>query len=242
MGLVLEHLERASRDLVFLEEDIEARIGVAEVSGHPVRNEFNRLTKRCIARVKRGDQSLVPEIRARLPLLPQEFEKERLFTRVQRAEFVETAQAEGVEALYFAAYYPHLFRGTVAIPAEELTPEALGVSHQAYVTGLADVVGELDKALLDWRALRKPPLEEELFILDRFLEIVADIVTLLSRIGVPDKYLTVTSREGDYRDTFSGRLIGAKRKIVDRRGELRYLQFGQRLERRLLPLPSEAST
>ena len=108
-----------------------------------------------------------------------------------------------------------------------------------------DVPGELANSVLDWRVRREPKVEEEMFVLDRFLDIVADIVTLLSRIGVPEKYITAMrredreGREGGYRDTFYGRLINAKQQIVRHRLELRQMQFGQRLERRFLPAPSE---
>jgi predicted translin family RNA/ssDNA-binding protein len=129
----------------------------------------------------------------------------------------------------------------VDLPAEKLSLEALGVSDQAYVNGLADLPSELAKAVLDWRALRAPTMEEEIFILERFLNIARDIVTFLASIeGVPEKYLATSSREGDYRGTFYGKLVGAKRLLVEHRAAFEQLRLLQRLEKRLNP-PVEAS-
>jgi len=233
MGLVLDHLRRAGSNLAFLQEGVEATIGQVEIKGHPLRNEAIRLTKRCIAQVKRGDRSLVPLVRTRIPEILVQLREEKIWPSWQADEFVETTNAEFVECLYFDAYYSHFFAGTIDVLWEKLTPAALGVSDQAFYNGLADLVGELAKAVLDWLAQKKPSLEEEIFLLERFLAIAQDIVTFLSQVeGVPEKYLALTGRD-EYSSSFYNRLIGAKRYVVDCRRDLQRLKQGQRIERLL---------
>jgi len=194
-----------------------------------LRKTATRSSKAGIRAVKRQNASAVEHEKARIQDSAQKILALGLIPTWRRAEFVDQIGAELVELAGFELFYPHVFFGGEVVPAAHFSPAKLEVSLQAWYHGLADLPGELGKAVTRFRRGRLS-LEEKVSLRERLLTVVQEIISYLAD-ATDESVLEITGHEKDFRRRFEGKIarIGGlinrlNEEMVDLQGQLGFIE------------------
>ena len=205
MGMVLKVLERAGPR----PEDFEKGAVHELEEAYRLRKTAVRASKAGIRAAKKRDARGVSHEKAKIQQCMQKVQALDLVPAWRRAEFIDQVAAELVELVCFEWLYPYVFFGDEIGSPEFLSAKRLEVSPQAWYHGIADVPGELGKAVTRYRRGRLP-LKEKVVLRERLLVVIQDIISYLTD-ATDESVLEITGHEKDFRRRFEGKVarIGA---------------------------------
>jgi len=218
-------------------EEFEEKAVSQLQKAHRLRKTGIRAAKEGIRAVKqRKPPSLVDHCKARIQQCIEEIQALSLPPRYLRSEFADQTAAELMELVCFECAYPAVFLGGSFGSKDFLSAERLGISPQARYHGIADVPGELAKAVTGFRRGRLP-LKEKVVLRERLLGVLQDIISYLAD-ATDESVLEITGHEKDFRRRFEGKVasIGTlinrlNEELVELQGQIHFVEEVRRAAR-----------
>jgi predicted translin family RNA/ssDNA-binding protein len=172
--------------------------------GHGLRNDLTRLSKVGIAALKRSDAAKLEEClesfgKAMNELALLNLPEDHLWT------FKAEAGQEVAEFYVVYAAYGYVMRGEDLRPIK--TPKELGVTPQAYLSGLSDSVSELSKMRMSVFLGSGFSIDDRISSLTRLYEVSRAIQAILEEFETAYPQVADNSRRNGFFNTLRGSIL-----------------------------------